>query len=214
MRILARHFHMEIFVHRWFTALAAVACFPAAFANVIGEECGFTLTLPTSILAARDTAVAEPLCAFQDSGATESPFSNSVTRVTWGGLTNLQVNNQPLTDIGFFRLSKQKRFIYQGRPSYSDERSGYEQRITKRNSTLTQFTAGQLTKVNRSEIRVKWLKPVDGSIQEQSISSFNCVDAAKADSHGVVIFNWCLPNSLKNRKILEQAVATLQVDLR
>jgi hypothetical protein len=214
MLTLVRPFQVEIYVRSLFTSVAVVACMPAAFGSVVGQECGFTINLPPSILAERDTTASEPVCAFQDSGETQNPFSNSITRVTWVGLKNLQVNNEPLTDIGFFRLSEKKIFVYQGRPSYSDERSGYRQRVTKRTSFLKQLTSGQMTKINHSEARVKWLKPVEGLIQEESTSSFNCLDAAKADSYGVVIFNWCLPKSLENRKILEQAISTLQIDLR
>jgi hypothetical protein len=214
MLTLVRPFQVEICVRSFFTSVAALACMPAAFANVVGQECGFTINLPPPILSERDTTAAEPLCALQDSGGSQNPLANSITRVTWVGLRNLQVNNEPLRDIGFFRLSEKKTFVYQNRPSYSDARSGYEQRITKRTSVSKQITIGQMTKLNHIEARVKWLKPIDGLIQQESILSFNCLDAAKADSYGVVIFNWCLPKSVKNRKILEQAIATLQLDLR
>lgn len=135
MLTLVRPFQVEICVRSFLTHVASVVCMPAAFANVVGYECGFTLNLPPSIMAERDTTAAEPLCAFQDSGEMQSPFANSIIRVTWAGLKDLKVNNEPLTDIGFFRLSEEKTFIYQGRQSYEDPRSSYGQRVTNRISS-------------------------------------------------------------------------------
>ena len=204
---------MATCVRRLFAGALAIFCGQVMASQVVGQECNFTITLPALIWAVKDTHVNEPICAFRDSGSTPTPFANSVTRISWDGLKTLQVNNEPLRDIGFFRLTESGTFSFQGRGSYSDSRSGYEQRVISQTSLRRQFTLGQSTKLNRTDVRVKWLKPVDGMIQEESVDTFFCLDAAKSNVAGVVIFNWCLPKNQKNREILERAVMTLQIDL-
>jgi hypothetical protein len=213
MQTQLRHFHMATCVRRLFEGVLVLYCGQVMPSQVVGQECNFTITLPAAFVVAKDIAVSEPICAFRDFESTPTPFVNTITRISWAGLESLRVNNEPVRDIGFFHLTEKGIFSYQGRVSYSDPRSGYAQRIIKRNSRLRQLTSGQATKLNTTDVKVRWLKPSKGAIQEESVNTFYCLDAAKSNDTGVVVFNWCLTKSQKNRETLERAVMTLQINL-
>jgi hypothetical protein len=188
---------------------ALVAC-TAAAAEKAATDCGFAIDLPATMVIKRNADTLEPLCSYLDASSLPSPFVNSITVLPWGKLDQLRVNDQPLRDVGFFRLSPKLAVTYIGRPSYADPRNGYAQRVVKR-PVKTRKVAGQTKTVTvRSELRVNWLKPTDTRDQEEAVEVYVCVDAATSNEFTLVLFNWCALKNDPNAANLISAAESLR----
>ena len=177
-------------------SVIALVLFALQFSTVRAQptarDCGVSIDFPAGVEVKRDSGAQAPLCTYLEASTKPTPFVNSVTEVPWAKLESLQVNGRPMRDIGFFRLTRRLSVTYLGRPSYVDARNAYAQRVVEKSSRRQTSGDGKTTLVARSELRVKWLKPVDTDVQEETTESFSCIDAAISDSAVVVTVNWCL----------------------
>lgn len=196
-------------------ALALFALqFSTARAQPTASDCGVSIDFPAGVEVKRDPGARSPLCTYLDASAKPTPFVNSVTVVPWAKLESLQVNGQPMRDIGFFRLTRQLSVKYLGRPSYVDARNAYAQQVVKKSSRRQTSEDGKTTLVARSELRVKWLKPFDTDVQEEATESFSCIDAAIFDSVVVVTVNWCLLKGDRSINGLANAIRYVRLNAR
>lgn len=212
--IQQKAFPMKIYA-RSLLALAFIifVCTPAAAAPFNGD-CGFIIDLPIEMTLKKDLGVLAPLCSYLDAATQPTPFVNSVTMLPWTMLDTLQVSGQPLRDIGFFRLSRRFSISYLGRPSYTDSKNLYEQKVVKKPAQTQSVCGKESTLAIRSELKVKWLKPIDVTTLEESTDTFVCVDAAISDKLSVAIVNWCLPKSDPNAVRLVDIARSLRLGVR
>lgn len=199
-----------LFVVSTSLSLGVVASAAAIDGN-IESACGFTIELPSGMSLKKDADVQLPLCSYRDSSGSPTPFVNSVVVLSWSNLGTVRVNNQPLQDINFFRLSPGRTATYLGRPSYSDPRNAYGQRVVKKSLRRSKASGDAKSLIARSELIVKWLKPVEQTIQEEVSEAFVCVDAAVSDGSSVALVNWCLPKTDTNAQRLEKTAQSLRL---
>ena len=184
-------------------AFASGLAQPVASAKNVGEECGISIQLHMDTHIEKDAGAPPAICSLVEVPRIPSPFVNSLMVVPWSGLASLKVNDQPLEDFGFYRLSPDRTARYSGRPSYDDPRSGYRQKVLSTSKTNLKRGANK-TEIHRTELRVHWLRPLDARQSEEVSQEYVCVDAASKDERGVLLLNWCELRSDRER------VATLQ----
>lgn len=213
-QIQQKAFNMEICARNLLALTLFIFAYAPATAAPFSGDCGFTIDLPVGMTLKKNAGVEAPLCSYLDASTQPTPFVNSVTVVPWAKLDTLQVNGQPLRDIGFFRLPRKLSVNYMGRPSYADPRNAYEQKVLKK-AIQKRDVFGKTKKMAvRSELKVKWLKPVDTTIQEEATDIFICVDAAISDDSSVAIVNWCLPKNDPYAAELVKTAKSLRFDIQ
>lgn len=202
---------METYAHRILALIfTCLICTPST-AEIFSSECGFTIELSPEMAIQRNEAVSAPLCSYISRSEEPTPFVNSITVLLWDKLDTLQVSGQPLRDIGFFRLSQGLSITHIGRPSYSDPRNLYVQTVVKKSYQKRELRDHSTQIAIHSELRVKWLKPIDAANQEEKTDMFTCVDAAVSNDSLVAIFNWCVPKTAPNVDQLIRVAKSLRL---
>lgn len=174
-------------------------------------ECGFVVQIPAGKALQRDHSVQKPLCLYVEKSEQPTPFVNSVVAISWEGWNSLKVSGQPLSDIGFFRWSR-TRLTYSGRPSYTDDKNGYQQQVKDTQVIENSKNARGKKLVIKNELNVKWLRMVSPTVQEEVSEVFVCTDAAAFNSRRVAILNWCLPKNKANDAALLKMERSFKLD--
>ena len=199
---------MPIFAHKFFTLSLLLLSVGNSYA--LQARCGFNLELPPNVIFDKNKDADPLLCSYLEKSPVAIPFVNSITLLSWTDLSKLKVNERPLQNIGFFKLSANSSVKYLGRPSYQDSKNGYFQKTIKKQTSDSIFENNKKTSVI-TEVKVRWLKPTEDNNQDEVNEIYTCSDVSVSNLKSVVILNWCELKAGKSVSNVLKIIDSLQL---